>query len=99
MTDLTLKKSLAATVVGIAILAVGCGGGDEPALGASTSVPTSQFESAPATAAPPSVSPAPPAVVNTSPVAAQVTLDDVLAEVDQALADIDDALANTEDNR
>jgi hypothetical protein len=108
VTDLTLRKSLAAAVAGVALLTTACGGRDQPALGASAAAPTSVFESAPSTVSAttaPSVTtapavPAPPlAAVNTSPVVAQQTLDDVLGEVDQALADVDSALADTEDSR
>ena len=108
MTDLTLRKSLAAAVAGVALFTSACGGRDQPALGASAEAPTSVFESAPstdsATTAPavttaPALAAPPAAAVNTSPGVAQQTLDDVLGEVDQALADIDSALADTEDNR
>ena len=97
VTDLTLKKSFAAAAAGFALLAVGSGGRDQPALDASERAPTSVFESAPSTVA--AAVPSAPAAVNTSPVAAQKTLDEVLDEVDQALADIDSALADTEGNR
>jgi hypothetical protein len=108
VTDLTLRKSLAAAVAGVALLATACGRRDQAALGASAGTPASVFESAPSTvsaATAPAVTtalaaPAPPvAAVNTSPVAAQQTLDDVLGEVDEALADLDSALADTEDSR
>ena len=92
MTDLTLRKSFAVAVAGVALFATACGGRDQPALGASAEAPTSVFESAPSTL---SATTAP--AVSTGP--AVQTLDDVLGEVDQALADIDSALADTEDNR
>jgi hypothetical protein len=78
VTDLTPKKSLTAAVFGIALLAAGCGGRDEPALGASTSAPTSQFESAP-----PAIAPA-----TLDDVLAQV--DHALADIDAALAASED---------
>jgi ABC-type transport system substrate-binding protein len=108
VTDLTLRKSLAVAVAGVALLASACGGRDQPALGASAEAPISVFESAPstvsATTAPavttgPAVAAPPVVAVNTWSAAAQQTLDDVLGEVDQALADIDSALADTEDSR
>lgn len=107
MTKLTLRKSRAAAIAVVALLATACGDRDQPALGASAEAPTSVFESAPSTvdaAATTSVAPTTvPATtapaVTTAPVVAQQTLDDVLGEVDQALADIDNALADTEDNR
>ena len=107
MTDLTLKKSVAAAVATVALLATACGGRDQPALGASAEAPTSVYESAPSTvdtvattSVAPSTVPATTApAVATAPVVAQKILDDVIREVDEALADIDSALADTEDNR
>jgi hypothetical protein len=78
VTDLTLKKSLTAAVIGFALLAAACGGGDEPALSANTSVPTSQFE-----AASPAIAPA-----TLDAVLAQV--DQALADIDAALAASED---------
>jgi hypothetical protein len=104
VTDLTRKKSVAAAVAGVALLATACGGRDQPELGARAEAPTSVLESAPSTVdAAATISVAPPTVlattapaVATAPVLPQTTLEDVLREVDQALADIDNAPADTD---
>jgi hypothetical protein len=107
VTDLTLKKSLAAAVAAVALLVTACDGRDEPALGASAEPPTSIFELAPSTlAAVPPTSAAPstvpattaPAVITVAavPAPAAVNTSPVVAQktLDDVLGEVDQALAD-----
>jgi len=107
VTDLTLKKSLAAAVAAVALLVTACDGRDEPALGASAEAPTSVIELAPSTvdAVPPmSVAPSSvpattaPAVTTAAEVPAPpaVNTSPVVAQktLDDVLGEVDQALAD-----
>jgi len=108
VTDLTLKKSLAAAVAAVALLGTACDGRDEPALGASAEAPTSVVELSPSTvdAMPPtSVAPstvpattAPAVTIATAVPAppAAVNTSPVVAQktLDDVLGEVDQALAD-----
>jgi hypothetical protein len=108
VTDLTLKKSLAAAVAAVALLVTACDGRDEPPLGASAEAPTSVFELGPSTVD--AVSPTPiapstvpattaPAVtvaaaVPAPPAAVNTSPVAVQKTLDDVLGEVDQALAD-----
>jgi len=105
VTDLTLKKSLAAALAAVALLVTACDGRDEPALGASAEAPTRVVEPAPSTVdavpvAPPTVpATTAPAVTIAAAVPAPpaaVNTSPVVAQktLDDVLGEVDQALAD-----
>ena len=108
MTDLTLKKSLAAAVAAVALLVTACDGRDEPALGASAEAPTSVYELAPSTVdavSPTPIAPSTPpattapavtiaAAVPAPPAAVNTSPVAVQKTLDDVLGEVDQALAD-----